>query len=155
MCENVGALEKCKNAGTVEFDVAYAAFSIGGIASIANGTISECASIGNININNTNGYSFGYVGGIAGQSSSLSLAKSYAMFNATAAGTYRYAYAGGLVGVWQGAYTLQDNAYLYTEIIPHGLYIYNGWNYTPYDRGDGMFEKYAEESEIKQLEIYW
>ena len=164
VCVNHAEINRCKNNGEVAGDCQLSQFAIGGITAYSEPNTSEarienCASIGKITMATVDTRTNGYMGGISGEVSNLHLINSFSIADIDVTGTFSSIYAAGLVGAWYPSYELQNNAYLATEKVPHGIYLYETqyiWSQlVPYDRGDGMFEKYETISEIEQLEIYW
>lgn len=162
---NYNVIDSCKFSGEINVNTSMTVVRTGGICSISryyvqdtDPTISKCAAVGKINVTFTNSNAQGYIGGIIGEVSSYTfLEKSFSTMDIKTSTSEDILIICGLVGKWDGGDSFENNAYLKTDVAPHGISVYNIFfnNYQYYDSGDGMFRGYDTLDEIKALEIYW
>ncbi len=161
---NYANIDKCKFSGTIKVDTTYSGNRIGGIvtemAILQNELprITNCGVSGDIDINYENTNSFTYAGGILGYTqSSCNVDNCFFIGTIKLPKEGQLMLVGGLVGLWNGYNTIQNNAYYVGENNLHGIYYLRSYfiGYEALDNVEGLFMGYSSIDDIKALEIYW
>ena len=163
---NAAVITNSKFNSNINIVTAYVALRAGGICAQSEydyinlaiaPAITNCASVGAINVSYEDTRSFGYIGGIVGESQTyLESAKSFSTTTIALPNITADFKAAGLIGILNGNLAMDECAYIKSSSILYGLCtttMFGGYKY--YERADGVFEYYTTEDEIKALEIYW